>query len=82
MRLPSDARQGRVEATWRLEPSLPRSVGLGPMHAPPFGAKGCAVERAGAPLDGVRTAATVEQSPVQPHAGADRLLFAQPPLFG
>src|SRR5688572_33236153 len=80
VRTTSGTRSASV-STWRLQPSLPRSVGLGPVCAPPFdGPHRLAVGHDAVEVDAPGLAQAVQQPPVQrgPDARIGPLVEAAP----
>ncbi len=72
----------RSTTTWYLVPGLPRSVGLGPVCSPPFGAHADAIEARSAPVDGRLVAEPVQQRLVQLLPDPSLLPVAQPSPAG
>jgi len=72
----------RVTTRCYVDPGLPRSTGLGPVCAPPFGLDAEAVHAHPPPIDSSLVAEPVEQPRVQPLPDSGRLPVGQPPSAG
>jgi hypothetical protein len=69
----------RSTSRWYLEPGLPRSVGLGPVSSPPFGAHAERVQASSRPVKLAVVAELIEQQMVQTLPDPGALPVAQPP---